>query len=71
MDVNIYVLRLLILDYTCIALDLTGVHAPQPSAMYSTHLGEAQQPFYARTLTTHQLEVEKEGTIEPITLRDD
>ncbi len=45
--------------------------SPQPPPMCSTHLGDARQPFSARTLTTHQLEVEREGNIEPITAGDD
>lgn len=34
--------------------------SPQPPPLHSTHLGDAQQPFCSRTLTTHQLEVRRE-----------
>lgn len=34
-------------------------NSPQPSPMCSTHLGDTWQPFCARILPTHQLELEK------------
>ena len=76
---DLTVIIIIIMDYIYIALCLDTQSASQwrgethlkPPPMCSTHLGDARQPFCARTLTTHQLEVEREGIIEPITLGDD